>query len=66
MPDESINKPRVGRLKSTGAIVITHLCELCDRHGAFGYGVSFRLKHLGRWRCFEHRLKTDSRGQVIE
>ena len=32
-----------------------HLCELCDRWGAFGFGVSIRNKRIGRWSCFDHR-----------
>lgn len=57
------------KLKSSGALVLTKLCEVCGADACFGVGVSLRLalnslaageidkakRHLGKWYCREHR-----------
>lgn len=56
-------------VKSSGALVLVRLCEVCGADACFGFGVSLRLalnaladgdiatakRHLGRWYCWEHR-----------
>lgn len=56
-------------VRSTGAMVLLRLCEVCGRDASFGYGVSMRRamqrleagdkagakRHLGRWYCGEHK-----------
>lgn len=42
-------------LKSSGAQVFIHLCEICGKDASFGFDVALRKNRLGKWYCRDHR-----------
>lgn len=54
---------RLGRIKSSGAVVFIHPCVVCgERNASFGTGVFLRkatAEHnkgkLGKWYCVKHK-----------
>lgn len=51
-PEEKIETVRIEQ----------HVCEVCGQRGSFGYGVSYLRNIPGRWRCFSHRMETETKG----
>lgn len=48
--------------KPAREIIGQHVCEVCGQRGSFGYGVSYLRNLPGRWRCFSHRMETETKG----
>lgn len=41
-----------------------HLCEVCGQPAPFGYEVSYLRNKPGRWRCRDHRIKDQAKGEA--
>jgi len=57
----SMPKPEA---KPAREIIGEHVCELCGARASFGYGVSYLRNIPGCWRCFSHRMETETEGKV--
>lgn len=51
-------------LKAPTDIMGPHVCEVCGGRASFGYGVSYLRNIPGRWRCFSHRMETETKGNA--
>jgi len=45
-------------------IIGQHACEVCGERASFGYDVSYLRNIPGRWRCFSHRMETETKGEA--
>jgi hypothetical protein len=50
--------------KPTTHRIEQHVCEVCGQRGSFGYGASYLRGIEGRWRCFSHRVETETEGEA--